>query len=144
MKKIFIIFITIMVVILLVFVVKYNSYKKSQNEISKFNLDYEYYNKDNLNGLDIMTIINKAITNNDKYEIPKDNNGLYVLDDKYSVEIYITMIINNTTYKMERFGQANTNDFIRYFGEVGFKCTDVQYHKKTGRISSMTFEAKEY
>ncbi len=36
------------------------------------------------------------------------------------------------------------NSFIEYFGVVKFKCTDVKYHKSSGKISEMTFEATEY
>ena len=54
------------------------------------------------------------------------------------------MIINETTYRMERINSLGMNSFVAYFGQVSFKCTDVKYHEKTGRISSMTFEAKEY
>ena len=115
-----------------------------KKEVEKFNSEYEYYNDDNLNGLDITTLINKATSNNEKYEIAKDENGLYVLDNKYSIEIYITMIINETTYRMERITQLGTNAFVEYFGAVSFKCTNIEYHEDTGRIASMTFEATEY
>ena len=53
------------------------------------------------------------------------------------------MIINNTTDRMERINNLGINSFTEYFGEVSFKCIDVKYHKN-GKISSMTFEAKEY
>ena len=144
MKKYLVIILIIMSIIATIVVVNYKNYQSKIKEISKFNIEYEYYNRDNLNGLDITTIINKAISNNEKYAIPKDEEGLYVLDDEYSIEIYIKMIINDTTYKMEKFQNSVINSFVRYFGEDSFKCTDIQYHKKSGRISSMTFEATEY
>lgn len=116
-----------------------------KKQVSKFNAEYESYNTDKiLNGLDITTLINKATSNNEKYEISKDEEGYYILDDKYSIEIYITMIINEKTYKMERINALGMNAFIEYFGSVGFKCTNVEYHESTGRIASMTFEATEY
>lgn len=115
-----------------------------RREVAKFNAEYEYYNDDVLNGLDITTLINKATSNNEKYEIQKDENRLYILDDKYSIEIYITMIINEKTYRMERISELGTTAFVEYFGSVGFKCTNVEYHESTGRIASMTFVATEY
>lgn len=144
MKKILIIIIAIMLIIVTVFVINYRNLQMQKKEIDKFNFVYENYNKDNLNGLDITTLINKAISNNEKYAIPKNSDGLYLLDDEYSIEIYVTMIINETTYRMERINDLGLNSFISYFGEVSFKCTDVKYHEKSGRIASMTFEAKEY
>lgn len=144
MKKILAIILLVMIVIVTFLVFNYKNLQMQKQEISKFNLIYESYNKDNLNGLDITTLINKAISNNEKYAIPKDEEGLYVLDDEYSVEIYVTMIINENTYRMERINDLGINSFVAYFGQVSFKCTDIKYHSKTGRISSMTFEAKEY
>lgn len=144
MKKILALILLIIIVIVIFFTFNYKNLQKQKEEIRNFNLIYENYNKDNLNGLDITTLINKAVSNNEKYTIPKDEEGLYVLDDEYSIEIYVTMIINETTYRMERINSLGMNSFVAYFGQVSFKCTDVKYHEKTGRIASMTFEAKEY
>ncbi len=112
-------------------------------EISKFNLNYEEYNKDNLNGLDITTLINRAVSNNEKNFVEKNSEGLYNLEDENSIEIYVKMLINGTTYKMEKINNLGIDSFTEYFGEVGFKCIDITYHKN-GKIASMTFEAKEY
>ncbi len=144
MKKILALILLIILVVVGIFAINYKNLQKKKEEVRNFNLIYENYNKDNLNGLDITTLINKAISNNEKYMVPKDEEGLYILDDENSIEIYVTMIINETTYKMERINTLGMNSFVAYFGQVRFKCTDIQYHKKTGKIASMTFEAKEY
>lgn len=144
MKKTVVLILVILCIIVGIIFIKFNNYKMKQDEINKFNSFYENYNKDGLNGLDITTVINKARSNNDKYEIPKNEERLYILDDEYSVEIYVTMIINDTTYRMERITNLGMESFIAYFGEVGFKCTDIKYHEKTGRVASMTFEATNY
>ncbi len=141
---------TIAIVLVILCIISVCSYfylkniQTQKREIEKFNAEYEYYNDDLLNGLDIMTLINKATSNNEKYEIQKDENGFYILDDKYSIEIYITMIINEKTYKMERINELGTMSFVEYFGGVRFKCANIEYHESTGRIASMTFEATEY
>ena len=70
--------------------------------------------------------------------------GFYILDDEESVEIYVTMNTTETTYKMETLYGLGMDKFINSFGTAGFKCTNVQYHEKTGRIASLTFEAMEY
>lgn len=138
-------------VILLIFLVMisciYMNYKDmliNQNQAKKFNLEYEFFKQESILGTDITTLINKAIDNNEKYTIEKDENGMYVADDKYSIKIYVYMIINETTYSMENLQKAGLSEFTRYFGEVKFKCTDVKYHKKTGRIAEMTFASMEY
>lgn len=144
MKKIIVLIVILVLIFSIVFVVNYKNLQMKKQEIKNFNLTYENYNKDDLNGLDITTLINKAISNNEKYAVPKTDEGLYVLDDENSIEIYVTMIINETTYRMERINSLGMSSFVAYFGEVSFKCTDVTYHENSGKIASMTFEAKEY
>ena len=144
MKKILFMMLILVSIIVIIFSINYKNLQKKKEEVKNFNLIYENYNKDDLNGLDITTLINKAVSNNEKYSISKNSEGLYILDDEYSIEIYIKMIINDTTYQMEKINKVGINSFISYFGEVSFKCTNVTYHEKTGRIASMTFEAKEY
>ena len=137
----------VLVILCIASIFTYFTIKNKQiekKEVEKFNSEYEYYNDENLNGLDVTTLINKATSNNEKYKIEKDENGLYILDDDYSLEIYVTMAMNETTYKMERITQLGTTAFVEYFGSVSFKCTNVEYHERTGRIASMTFEAAEY
>ena len=143
MKKSVIFVITIIFIVVIFAIMRYNNFEAKQKDILNFNMKYEEYNKDNLNGLDVVSLINHATSNNEKYEIKKNDDGTYILDDMYSIEIYVTMIINNTTYPMERINKLGMNSFIQNFGEVTFKCTDVTYHEKTGRIASMTFEATE-
>ena len=145
MKKSLILILIMVIVAIVIFVLNYKEYQMNQVDLKKFNLTYEEFNKQNLNGLDITTVMNKATSNNEKYQIPKDDNGLYVLDDEYSIEIYVTMIINGETYRMESFSSNEMkSNFIRLFGEIGFKCTNVTYHQKTGRVATMTFAATEY
>ena len=134
----------IFVIIMIVLFIGYKKIQRKQIETLKFNSIYEEYNKENLNGLDITTIINKAIDNNEKYEISKDENGTYLQDEMYGIKIYIKMIVNEKTYTMEKIKAVGMEDFIRYFGAVDFKCVDIKYHKKTGRVAEMTFEATEY
>lgn len=136
----------ILLIFLMIIVCIYMNYKDmliNENEAKKFNSEYEFYNKESILGTDITTLINKAIDNNEKYKIEKDQNGIYIADEKYSIKIYVYMIINKTTYPMEQLIATGLSDFTRYFGEVEFKCTDVKYHKSTGRIAEMTFAATE-
>ncbi len=145
MKKIFTICIIIVVLLCIISSIVFIQYKNIQaqkQEVAKFNLQYEEYNKETLNGLDITTLINKAISNNEKNEISKSENNIYNLDDEKSIEIYVSM--NGNTHKMEKIVNLGIDSFIEYFGTVGFKCTEVKYHEKNGRIASMTFEAIGY
>lgn len=142
-KSFFVIALSFTIIVIIIFI-NFSNIQKQQREAQKFNRSYEEYNKENLNGLDITTIINKVIDNNEKYEIQKNDEGLYIEDDMYSIKIYIKMIINEKTYPMEKINALGMESFIKYFDSVDFKCTDIQYHKKNGRVSQMTFEATEY
>ena len=144
MKKFLFTICLFFVIIIIILVVNYNNFQKKQMEIQKFNKIFEQYNAEDLNGLDITTVINKAIDNNEKYQIAKDEKGIYIADNEKSVKIYITMIINEKTYPMEKLNALGMESFIEYFGAVSFKCTDIKYHSKNGRVSEMTFEATEY
>ena len=144
MKKIIFTICLLFGIIIIVLFMNYKEFQKKQFETKKFNNVYEEYNKDKLNGLDITTIINKAIDNNEKYEISKDENGMYISDEQYSVKIYITMVLNEKTYPMERIHAVGMEAFIQNFGIIEFNCVDIKYHEKTGRVSEMTFEAREY
>lgn len=144
MKKSYFLICFILLIVVLIVFVNLKNVQKVQREAEKFNQIYEEYNTDKLNGLDVTTVINKAINNNEKYNIEKDENGLYKEDNSYSIKIYIKMIINGKTYPMETINSKGMSSFIENFSTVDFKCSDIQYHKKTGRVSSITFEALEY
>ena len=144
MKKYIFTICLIFVIIIIVLFMKLQDVKKSEIEIKKYNNTYEQYNTENLNGLDITTIINKAIDNNEKYEIKKDKDGIYISDEAYSIKIYIKMMINEKTYSMEKLNAVGMESFVQHFGIINFKCIDIGYHEKTGRVSQMTFEATEY
>ena len=78
MKKIFAILLLTCFIVILIITVNFNIYQKQQRQIQNFNRQYEEYNKENLSGVDITTLINKAISNNEKNNIAKDENGFYI------------------------------------------------------------------
>ena len=144
MKKFYAILVLIFCIVVLAIVVNFNNYQKNQRQISNFNREFEEYNKEDVPGVDITTLINKAISNNEKYGVQKDENGLYINDGKNSIQIYITMIINGQTYPMENINKLGMDSFTSYFGVIKFKCTNISYHEETSKIASMTFESTQY
>ena len=143
MKKTVFVILLIFFAIIVCIYMNYKQLLMDQTQAKKFNSDFEFYNKESILGTDITTIINKAMDNNEKFNIPKDEKGLYIADEENSIKIYVYMIINETTYPMESLKASGLNEFARYFGEVEFKCTDVKYHKATGKIAEMTFAATQ-
>lgn len=143
MKKI-IIFLIIAVLIIGAFIgFKYMSYTNEYNLIKQENKEFEQYQDKELNGLDIGSIINKAVDKNTKNKIEKDNNGNFIQNDNNSIEIEIYITDNETTYKMETIYNAGTEQFVQYYGNIKFKCSKIEYHEDTGRIKYILFEQQE-
>lgn len=143
MKKAWAVVCLLLLILVIIITINFKNIEKEKKEIAKYNLTYEDYNTNNLNGLDITTVINKATNNNEKNNISKDKNGNYVSDGMNSIKIYVTMNINEKTYEMERINEVGMNSFIEYFGNVQFQCTDIKYHEKTGRVSELTFRSQD-
>ena len=141
MKKTIFVILLIFLAIILCIYMNYKDLLVAQNQSEKFNAEFEFYNKESILGTDITTLINKAIDTNENYNIPKDKNNLSISDEKNSIQIYVYMIINETTYPMENLNDRGLSEFTQYFGEVEFKCIDIKYHKTTGKIAEMKFAA---
>lgn len=140
MKKTFILIFTILIVIMIIIFVNIQNIQKNKQKILNFNSEFEYYCKGEILGTDITTLINKAINENEKNEIQKDEKSYYLENEENSIKIFIKMKAAENIYPMENFYKAGINDFTKYFGSVKFKSTDKKYHKKTGQISEIYFE----
>ena len=142
MRKISI-FLVIVLTIVAAIGFKYMSYKNEYNAIQKENKEFEEYKDKEVYGLEVGTMINKAVDKNTKNKIEKDNNGNFIQNDKNSIEIEIYITDNETTYKMETIYNAGTEQFVQYYGNIKFKCSKIEYHENTGRIKYMLFEQQE-
>lgn len=132
------------IVIILVFIsYKYIQYQSTQREAIKYNQDFLQYNRNNLYGTDITSVINKAISNNEENKIEKDESGEYISDELKSIKIYINFEEEGSTYAMEKLYKRGIQDFTKLFGGVRFKCTNVKYHSN-GKVSEMYFQAINY
>ena len=106
-------------------------------------MDFDKYKDQEVYGLDVASMINKAVDKNTKNKIEKDEQGNYIQNDENSIEIEIYMLDNETTYKMETIYNVGTEQFVQYYGDVKFKCSKVEYHKNTKRIKYILFEQQE-
>ena len=139
MKKIFVC-ISIVIIAIALIGYRFVSYKNEQKIIQKENLEFDKYKEQEINGVDVASLINRAIDKNTKNEIEKDSDGNFIANDTNSIEIEVYMTDNETTYKMESFYNAGTEQFVQYYANINFKCSKVEYHKDTGRIKYMLFE----
>lgn len=139
MNKNIILISTILLIIIIICVggISFNS--KKLLVVKQANKEYEQYMNKNIYGTDVITIINKAIYNNQKNNIPKDEKEKYIENEENSIIIELVMITNEeknktTTYRMETISKVGIDEFIANFNTAEFKITKMEYHKKTGKI----------
>lgn len=140
MKKTFIIILTTLIIVMAILYAKYISYKSNLSEIKQNNQVYEYYLNKEVYANELATLINKAVDNNEKNKIPKDENGFYIEGQENSIKIQITTIDldKDTTYNMESFYNSGLEKFYMLYREILFECTKIEYDSK-GKVNYMLF-----
>ncbi len=149
MKKVVLYIFLIVILILIVVLVKISDNRLKNSEIVAFNSEFEVYKDKSLYGADILSIINKAIDNNESHSVQKDSKGDYIEDDTYSVKVIITLLtkdekeeIQEKTYQMEVLQRAGLDEFITNFSLTEFECTDIKYND-LGRVSEIMIKQLE-
>lgn len=140
MKKFLAILLVIMLVVVAIIVYKYNSYKSNLLATKKLNEEYETFTNNDILGTSLITIINKAIDSNEKNNIKKDNNKFYIENDNTSIKIEVKFTESELVFPMERIGNIGSEQFIKNYGVMSFKCTKKEYHEKSKNIKYMLFE----
>ena len=141
MKKIIVFIISIVIIILSVFTAKYLGYKSKQSEIKEQNREFESSLNKEIFGTQLTTFINRAVDNNEKNHVQKDEQGFYIENDTNSIKIEVKITDNETTYQMETIYNGGMTHFIEYYNTIRFECTQIKYNK-VGRVSYMLFEQK--
>ena len=140
MKKSILMLFTIIIIIVTIICVNYNSYQIEYKNILEENKEFEQYMNKELYGTHLGTIINKAIDKNIKNKIAKDDKNLFIQNEENSIQIEIYMTDTEQIYKMETVYNAGTQRFIQYYGNIKFKCSKIEYHEKTKRVKYILFE----
>lgn len=139
MKK-FIILFSIVIIVVAVVTFNYMDYTNEQNEVIKYNLEFEENYQKEIYGIDLTTIINKVINNNEKNNVEKGQDNKYINNDTDSINIEIKMTDIDQVFAMETLYNGGMEQFVQYYGNIQFKCTKIEYHKSTGKVSYMYFE----
>ena len=139
MKKLVLFFILICCGILSYFMA-FNSFQKHERETLKINNEYTYYLNKEIFGTELATIINKVVNYNNMYDIPKDDNDNYIMDDINSLTMEIYIIDSETVYSAERIYALGTERFVTNFDTAKFKCTKIEYHEKNNKVKYLYFE----
>ena len=140
MKKSIIIISLILIAAIAISVSLISLNSKTSKAILKQNSEYEQYLQGTIYGTDVITLINKSISNNETSNVEKDTKGYYIRNDTNSIQIDLVMITDEekdetTTYKMEAISKLGTTEFIKNFNIAEFKCTKKEYHSQTGQIA---------
>ena len=139
MKKI-VIFLVVVLIIVAVISYIYLNYKFSYNEAKRQNIQYESYYQQEIYGADLATLINKAIDDNIKNKVEKDDKGLYIDNEYNSIKVDIKFLDDDSTHTMEEIYNGGTSTFVQYYNQIKFKGMQIEYHEKTGKVSYMLFE----
>ena len=139
MKKLIIFFAVIIVIISVISFIYFN-YKLEYNMAKRANMEFEKYLNKEVDGMEVATAINKAIDNNQKYEISKNNKGIYLSDNENSIRIEIKMTDDNSIYQMETIYNSGIQNFINYYGNIKFECTNLEYHSSSNKVKYLLFE----
>lgn len=117
---------------------------QSENRaIQEENLQYEKYLNKEVLGTDIATIISKVVDQNEKNSVQKDEKGHYINNNQNSIKIDLKMTTIDKTYPMEEIYNNQITNFVQNFNLIKFKCTSIEYHEKTKKISKLIFEELE-
>lgn len=122
-----------------------NFFKEQQTEeeieqLTAFNNQYEAYNRKLLRGTDVVSVINKAISNNEKYGPNGYNETNYLIQVEFQITDTMGNLESGKTYGIEQFNtiKRNEEDF-KQLKEKIFDCKEVRYHATTGRVNYILF-----
>ena len=121
--------------------------EKVIEEIQKFNKEWEVYDKDLMYGVDVISCLNKARSNNDKIssgELDKDYEitvEVKLKSDELSESMIVYHISNNYSEKEVEYGpndgpQTRPDNYSKKLSELNFKFLKTTYVKLSGTIFS--------
>lgn len=119
------------------------NWQAENNEIKKENVEYEKYLDKEISGTELATLISKVVDNNEKNNVKKDEKGYYINNNINSIKIDLKMTTVDKTYPMEEIYNNEIATFVQNFNTIQFKCTSIEYHTKTKKISKLIFEETE-
>lgn len=140
-----------------------NEKEQEAEQLEAFNKQYEAYHKKLLRGTEVISVVNKALDNNEKYgpngynepnyminvefemkeamvyKKDKNENGEQQIVGTQDVKFDVGKRYNITTFSSIRNNQDAFTDFKRRV----FDCVEVRYNKITGRVNYMRFEERK-
>ncbi len=127
--------------------------EQEAEQLEVFNKQYEAYHKKLLRGTEVISVVNKVLDNNKKYEKTEPNYMMTVEFEMKEGFVYKkdnatgkNEKVDNVTFKVgQTYNQNSINeikqstDAFNDFKRRIFDCVEVKYHKTTGRVNYMKF-----
>ena len=107
---------------------------------SQANQEYENLAKGNILGTSLMSLINRAINQNEKNGLEKDSQNRYIENEENSIKIEVKFLESDKIYPMEAISNLGSEQFIKNYNSMQFQCTKKEYHEKTKYMKYMLFE----
>ena len=143
MKNTFLITLAIFFIIICITCTILINLRAEKSQIKKENMEYEKYLDKQILGTELATLISKVIDKNEKNNILKDGKGYYINNGQNSIKIDLKMNTIDKTYPMEEIYNNKITLFVENFNFINFKCINLEYHEKTGKVSKLVFEELE-
>ena len=140
MKKTVLFLVMLITVMIAITSYIYLRYQTDLQKAKRQNESFESYYEQEIFGTDLATVINKAVDCNEKNEVEKDKNNMYVENESNSINIDIKFIDDDKVHRMEELHNAQISSFVGLYNQIKFKCTDIKYHSQTHNVKYMLFE----
>lgn len=127
MKKIIFSLILIIIIIVAFVGYQYSQYQIKTREQQKINEEYKSYYEKEVLGTTFISILNKTIDFNEKNE----NNR---------IAIQIRFKESEQLYSMEQIAKQGSENFVKNYAGMSFKCTKIEHDAKTKIVNYLRFE----
>lgn len=118
----------------------YLNYISISKATSNSNKNYENLLDKTITGSEFATYINQIIDKNTKNSVEKDSKGYYINNNENSIIVEIKFKDSDNIFRIEQISNNGIEKFINLYANLNFKCTKIEYHKKTKLISYLYFE----
>lgn len=138
-NKFFVILIIFLIIIAVSAYMVYN-YRKAVIDSQKINESYKSYYQKQMLGTELISILNRTVDINEKNQIAKNEEGLYIENNNNSIKIYVSFKYKDDyeTIAMEKILNSGIDNFREVYSAASFKCTDIKYHENKN-VKELTF-----
>lgn len=140
MNKTFFIMLAVFFIIICITCTVLINFRSEKQQIKNENMEYEEYLNKEILGTQLATLISKVVDKNERNNVEKDEKGYYIDNEENSIKVDLKMTTIDKNYPMEEIYNNEITSFVKNFNFIKFKCTSLEYHKKTGKISKLIFE----